>query len=180
MKKTSLALLIALVIISIVAACTQQAPQQNTPVKGNENLPDYTPANTGTVNLEGTQELKKFSSEKEIIQFLQNANSYSSSPGYGGVALMRNVAMDASESAGAPAPMAQSEKSSSSPTSSSHSGTNVQVEGVDEADFVKNDGKYVYIISQDNLVIVDGFPAADAKVVSKTKLEGRPRDMFVN
>ena len=32
-----------------------------------------------------------------------------------------------------------------------YSKTNIQVEGVDEADFVKNDGKYIYVIAQDKI-----------------------------
>lgn len=36
-----------------------------------------------------------------------------------------------------------------------YSKTNVQVEDVDEADIVKTDGKYIYYIAQNNLVIID-------------------------
>lgn len=48
-----------------------------------------------------------------------------------------------------------------------HSNTNVQVEGVDEADIVKNDGKYIYAIAGDKVFIVDAYPAQGARVVSK-------------
>lgn len=60
-----------------------------------------------------------------------------------------------------------------------YSTTNIQVAGVDEADFVKNDGKYIYIISGPTLVIVDAYPAREAKIVSKTPIKGQPVEMFV-
>ncbi|PKQ28191.1 MAG: hypothetical protein CVT63_04110 [Candidatus Anoxymicrobium japonicum] len=48
-----------------------------------------------------------------------------------------------------------------------HSSTNVQVEGVDEADIVKNDGRYIYAISGKSVVIVAAHPAEKASVVSR-------------
>ena len=55
-----------------------------------------------------------------------------------------------------------------------HSTTNVQVTGVDEPDFVKNDGKYIYVITGQTLAIVDAYPAAPASVVSKTEIGDFP------
>jgi len=49
--------------------------------------------------------------------------------------------------------------------------TNVQVAGVDEPDFLKNDGKYVYILSGDRLTIVDAYPAENASVTVKVALD---------
>lgn len=54
--------------------------------------------------------------------------------------------------------MAAAEDSSASPSSdhgagSDYSGTNIQVEGVDEGDIVKTDGEYIYVISGYELVI---------------------------
>jgi uncharacterized secreted protein with C-terminal beta-propeller domain len=61
-----------------------------------------------------------------------------------------------------------------------YSTTNVQVAGVDEADFVKNDGRYIYIISNGRLLIVDAYPAENAGVISETSFDGTPGDMFLN
>jgi hypothetical protein len=60
-----------------------------------------------------------------------------------------------------------------------YSHTNVQVEGVDEADFVKNDGEFIYLLNQGNLVIVDASPADEADIVSTTEIEGNPGNIFV-
>jgi inhibitor of cysteine peptidase len=55
--------------------------------------------------------------------------------------------------------------------SSDYSTTNVQVQRVDEPDFLKNDGKYVYILSGDRLTIVDAYPAENANVAVKIALD---------
>ncbi len=39
--------------------------------------------------------------------------------------------------------------------------TNLQVAGVDEADMIKNDGQYIYVIKDSTLRIVDAFPLED-------------------
>ncbi|MDD1634372.1 MAG: beta-propeller domain-containing protein [Methanomicrobiales archaeon] len=61
-----------------------------------------------------------------------------------------------------------------------YSTTNIQVAGVDEADFVKNDGKYIYIISGNELAILDAYPADKAKIISETPLTGSPQEMFLD
>ena len=64
-----------------------------------------------------------------------------------------------------------------------YSATNIQVQNVDEPDFLKNDGKYVYILSDDKLTIIDGYPAEDAKIILKIGLDVERQDlqnMFLN
>jgi uncharacterized secreted protein with C-terminal beta-propeller domain len=70
--------------------------------------------------------------------------------------------------------------SGSSSTAPSHSGTNNQVQGVDEADIVQTDGNYLYILTQSDLVIVAAQPAANLAVASKTTIEGYPVAMFLD
>ena len=48
-----------------------------------------------------------------------------------------------------------------------HSNTNVQVEGVDEADLVKTDGQYLFIASFDRVHIVRAYPPAQMSNVSE-------------
>jgi uncharacterized secreted protein with C-terminal beta-propeller domain len=69
----------------------------------------------------------------------------------------------------------------SSDGSSDFSTTNVQVEGVDEADIVKTDGKYIYNFSKGKLVITDAYPIQGSKIVSSTELgDTYPLEMFVS
>jgi uncharacterized secreted protein with C-terminal beta-propeller domain len=65
-------------------------------------------------------------------------------------------------------------------TSQDHSETNVQVQGVDEADIVKNDGRYIYVISGGELAIVDAYPGEKAKILSETPVNGTPSEMFLS
>lgn len=68
---------------------------------------------------------------------------------------------------------------SSDQGASQYSETNTQVAGVDEADFLKNDGAYIYILANGELQIVDAWPAAEARVLSRTPIEGTPRKLYV-
>ncbi len=47
-----------------------------------------------------------------------------------------------------------------------YSTTNVQVQGVDEADIVKTDGEYIYQINKGNIVVVKAYPEEEMKVIS--------------
>ncbi|MBT0733960.1 beta-propeller domain-containing protein [Methanoculleus bourgensis] len=118
-------------------------------------------------------DLQKFSSKEEIEAFLkehaqgvEHGNGYSWLPGSGG----QETAMDAPAPTSAPpAPTAARD----------YSTTNVQVEGVDEADFLKNDGKYIYVISGETLAILEAFPAEEGKIVSETRIDGIPTALFL-
>jgi uncharacterized secreted protein with C-terminal beta-propeller domain len=59
-------------------------------------------------------------------------------------------------------------------------GTNNQVAGVDEADFVKTTGDYTYLLTGDSFLILKTWPAAESQEVSRTQLEGYPRALFVD
>ncbi len=66
---------------------------------------------------------------------------------------------------------------------SSYSTTNIQVQNVDEPDYIKNDSKYVYIVSQNTLSIVDAYPAESAELILKVALDVKSQyieNMFLN
>ncbi len=63
--------------------------------------------------------------------------------------------------------------------------TNTQVEGVDEGDIIKNDGKYIYILKDRSLRIINAYPAEKMRELVNFKLEGTeggfyPIDMYVD
>jgi uncharacterized secreted protein with C-terminal beta-propeller domain len=113
-----------------------------------------------------TQELKRFSSVREIREFLRS-RAMNMLP-YEGPDVLYDV-MPAQEKA----------ISSQGASALEYSTTNIQVEGVDEADFVKNDGKYIYVLTQDKLVIVDAYPPEKARILSTLRLPGTAENMFV-
>lgn len=55
-----------------------------------------------------------------------------------------------------------------------YTGTNTQIAGIDEADFVKTDGNYIYVVSENELIILKAYPPEDMEIVSRTKLDGKP------
>ncbi|MDD4801427.1 MAG: beta-propeller domain-containing protein [Syntrophomonas sp.] len=52
-----------------------------------------------------------------------------------------------------------------------YSQTNVQVKGVDEADLVKTDGKYIYQVNQAKVLIIEAVPADQMKVIAAIEFE---------
>jgi uncharacterized secreted protein with C-terminal beta-propeller domain len=62
-----------------------------------------------------------------------------------------------------------------------HSATNIQVAGVDEADIVKTDGEYIYLVSGTNVFILKAYPAEEAEILSKITLnDTNPVEIFVS
>jgi inhibitor of cysteine peptidase len=52
-----------------------------------------------------------------------------------------------------------------------YSTTNIQVAGVDEADVVKSDGEYLYVVSGSHLYILMAYPAGQAELLSKIEID---------
>jgi len=68
----------------------------------------------------------------------------------------------------------------SSSEATEYSETNVQVSGVDEADFVKNDGTYIYILAHNQFKIVKAWKPETAAEISSFKIEGIAKKMYVH
>ena len=61
----------------------------------------------------------------------------------------------------------------------SHTGTNVQEKEVDEADIVKTDGKYLYVLSSGELVIVSTSDTGQLSEMGRMDFQGTPRELFL-
>jgi hypothetical protein len=64
-------------------------------------------------------------------------------------------------------------------SASEYSTTNNQVSGVDEADFIKNDGQYIYILADGALQIIDSWPPETAERMASYPVEGLARKLFI-
>jgi uncharacterized secreted protein with C-terminal beta-propeller domain len=62
---------------------------------------------------------------------------------------------------------------------SDFSTTNIQVAGVDEADIVKTDGQYVYVVSGAFVYIVRAYPPSTARVLSKLSFNQTVTGIFI-
>ena len=58
-----------------------------------------------------------------------------------------------------------------------YSKTNIQVQGVDEPDVVKTDGKYIYILAKSRIYIIKAYPTEEAKVLSIISFES---DIYIS
>jgi len=129
-------------------------------------------------------ELKTFSSFEELENFInsnietvnQNQNAYA-------LDTLKNSREESLGNLDAAAPeTAPMEVTITGSTGelTNYSGTNIQVQGVDEADTIKTDGEYIYIVSGGNLTILKAYPAQEARVVSKISVEGFITGIFIN
>lgn len=116
--------------------------------------------------IENTEQLPRFKNFEAMIEYMKNMG-----PGYtygmrgGG---MLDSAMAEGE---AIAPSASKDDAANTEQSASHGETNVQVEGIDEADVIKNDGRYLYFIAGNRLVIVDAIDPGNMTISSKIVLD---------
>ena len=126
--------------------------------------------------------LKKFSSVQEIKDYLKknqvNQSLVNYRPGVSDTAM--STAKSAVPQVASQLSPVSGQSTGSSQTTATYSTTNIQVSGVDEADIVKNDGKYIYIVSGDKIVTVDAYPGKNASIISKLNTSGTPYDIFVN
>ena len=110
--------------------------------------------------------LQRFASYQELKDFLKTAPSY---PGYwywgggrGDLLFMEDA------------------KAASAVGNGGYSRTNIQVEGVDEADIVKSDGEYIYLATDNRLIIARVYPPEESRVLCELELEGNIEGLFVN
>jgi len=61
-----------------------------------------------------------------------------------------------------------------------YSTTNNQEAGVDEADFVKNDGEHIYMVAGREFLIIRAWPADETQLISSFAISGTPRSMYVH
>lgn len=114
--------------------------------------------------------LKKFASVSEYNAFIEKYKSSSRYANeYFGVTKASADSASASASGG------------SGSSGNEFSGTNIQVEGVDEADIVKSDGEYIYVLSpnSDRLYIVKAYPAENMSIVANISVNADAREMFL-
>ena len=102
-----------------------------------------------------TGTLKNYTSYSELYRDIKNSrNAY------------RQEHLFRSDSKGVVVPESESVIIAGTHTSSEHSDTNIQVEGVDEADIVKTDGAYIYILSDNEIHIVNANGASMEEVAA--------------
>mgnify|MGYP003880357327 CR=1 FL=1 len=112
--------------------------------------------------------LKRFSSYEELKAFVLSSR------------LKARYCPDAKAALGMRAEVRAEAYGPTPPQALRYSKTNVQVEGVDEADVVKTDGEFIYTISNRSVAIVKAYPPEEACLVSRIEFGMRPTSLFIN
>lgn len=180
------------VLVFFLSACSLNPSKQaeKNPIVPHPDWNIEEPADKGYKSvksrLAAQSKMKKFQSKEELAEFLQNNETSSS---YYSESSMRNEDLMEKSVSPSSAPQMgldyatdtsfanQNQKDSDS---IDYSETNVQVEGVDEADIIKTDGKYIYAISKNNLFIIEANPAEKSEILAKIEFKSRPNDLYIN
>lgn len=122
-------------------------------------------AGLSLLNLDNSEEVRekgffRFESGDDLIKAFENAQNNNR---YSGGAKGGEMMFAESADTNAAAPSAQG--------SVDYSETNIQVEGVDEADIIKTDGKYIYAVVDSKLIIARAYPSDNAEIVSETEFD---------
>ncbi|KYH36624.1 MAG: Beta_propel domain protein [Candidatus Bathyarchaeota archaeon B23] len=114
--------------------------------------------------LEGERLLDRFDSYEELVEYLKlHEDSWSSyRPGFWRGPILLLEGEQAKEA-----------------STTEYSTTNVQVAGVDEADVVKTDGRYLYIASGCNVTILRAYPPEELEVLSTLSLNASVAGLYV-
>ncbi len=104
--------------------------------------------------------MKRFGSTKDLVSFLENHASYPPMYALGFDVIFKSQASGANAVA-------------------EYSSTNVQVTGVDEADTVKTDGKYLYIVKDTAVIIAKAYPPEEAKVITRIELSEQISEIYI-
>ena len=105
---------------------------------------------------EKQSQLMRFNSDQELIQALEKARKNQNYARKGLMLESATMLEDSGTDGGGP--------------DLDYSETNIQVQGVDEADIIKTDGNYIYLVSNRNLIIAKSYPAEQAEILSTTHL----------
>ncbi len=182
-KKGLISPLIAMLLVSIVIlgslGITSLVQYINLSAQENEDNGIINPDEQGEISYE---ELDRFETFGDIKAFLDMKNNYSGRgyyPGYYYSNEPRMAMMMGTSDSAAPGASSSLEGGSGE---ADHSTTNVQVQGVDEGDIVKNDDEYAYIVSsdKDEVIIVNLYPPEQARIVHRIEFDGQITDIYLN
>jgi inhibitor of cysteine peptidase len=128
-------------------------------------------------------DLMTFSSYDELIEYLRNNNK-----GYGyyghGWEDSGQIRLFSSNSASKSVsiPGISPADNEDFGTLVDYSKTNIQVEGVNEPDVIKTDGRYIYLIANSKIYIIKAYPAEEAELLSEISLgnDFSVSDLFIN
>jgi len=174
--------LLMLIVLFLLTGCTLPWSKKPTVVQAPATPVETISTTTDvTSQLANQSKIKKFASKEELASFIETHQVSSGYNGFEGEVMNRGLMVNAVTDSIKSAPMAKSESATQSLGSKNdYSKTNVQVEGVDEADIVKTDGRFIYALNKKEVVIIAVDSAIDTKVVSRISFGGQPQELYIS
>ena len=114
--------------------------------------------------------LPRFTSEEELVAAFTEGRNYGYYYSRDGLGVLEML------------PAAAPEAGSAAQTNDvSYSDTNVQVAGVDEADIIKTDGRYIYIMARNSLYVAQAYPPESAQLLAHIVIpDFNPQELFID
>lgn len=144
----------------------------------------YENIKTGVSVPEVGGELQSFGSCGELNAYLEDNGQMNYRYGLGAADdVAVDADMDFAEESAAPTAGVKAEKGGGGEAAEDYSETNVQVEGVDEADIIKNDGKYIYYLQDETVRVLEAYPPSGMKELDKVEFSDSnfyPSQMYVD
>jgi len=192
-RRKNLKIIFLLFVIFLFSGCKFSELKKERSSNGNGfqalfgNNPSQGGGATQSLSLQGKinkfdnlESLKKFMEENETNSNI--GNSYATKETFAPMSVSRGM-MATQESVGVADSFAgqkSADFSENGANTNNYSTTNVQVEGVDEADIVKTDGEYIYAIAKNSIFLAKANPVEKAEVVSKIEFKSNPSDLYVS
>jgi len=179
-KTTSVIALVLLTVAAMVVVIIFLSYTQT--INSILNLPDTIINNRHlpAVNLpKSPEKLARFQSGEELVKALEEAGQRNQEYFGGGMlGSVRSLSIGLGVPPPSDAPVSNLSKTES--VNRDYSETNIQVQGVDEADIIKTDGNYIYTLAKNKLVIAKAYPAGDAEILSTIKIDNFiPQELFI-
>lgn len=175
LKKISVFLPLLAVILLLASGCTLPW-KKKAPLDEPSSVPEEE-VSAATPGASNTGQLKKFDNYAQLAEFLlANANPEAA---YNDLAI-RGLAYDDTGTMKGSRPASEAAGTAQPNNSLDYSLTNNQVDGVDEPDILKTDGRYIYAVVRDELLVIKSAPAEQLAVISRLTLPARPQDILLN
>jgi inhibitor of cysteine peptidase len=121
---------------------------------------------------ETVKELPRVNSAENLQRLLDESNS--------SMINTKRLAVGSAEAEAIPQSVNSVAAGDTAAKSEEYSKTNTQVQGVDEADIIKTDGEYIYMIKNNSIQVIKAFPAEQMAVESQIQLEAKPREIYID
>lgn len=175
-KKSYILPILGIIILLTLAGCTfpwQKKKNINNPETQNATSTLTTVIATSTESVSG--EIKQFKDLDELKAFLIKNPGISNNRDFGATIGVAGGEVEELASSNAVTSVKEAEN-----TGVNYSNTNIQVAGVDEADIIKTNGDYIYLLDYNDLYIIKAKPAESAVVTTKITFKSRPQEFYLS